>query len=204
MTLKGLTTIGLLLIWHTSQAHVLLTSPVGGEAYAYNQSVTITWQIQVAHTTENWDLYYSTDGGTNWNPLSIDLSAGALSYNWTVPSVTTNQARIKVIQDNVDYDYEDISGDFSISATVSILPKLTENSLSISPNPFNDEAVLTFGYEELNTEINIMNSSGQLVKTIFTHNNKNIPLKKEGFSEGIYYYIIRNEKKVLNGKFVVY
>ena len=95
-------------------AHVELDYPQGGETFNVGQTVNIQWHIAIAHNTLNWDLLYSTDGGSTWEPIQMDLPPGSLSYAWVVPSTVTTQARVSVIQDNSATDYQDESLNFTI------------------------------------------------------------------------------------------
>jgi|GEM_PF-756745 len=99
--------------------HVALDYPVGGETYIQGQTVTIQWHIVAFHQQLNWDLYFSSDGGDNWQPIQLDIPVDSLSYTWLVPAVVTSQGRIKIFQDNVEHDYLDVSGDFSIVPNTS-------------------------------------------------------------------------------------
>lgn len=95
-------------------AHVQLDYPRGGESFVPGQQIVIQWSELVAHNTENWDLYYSIDGGTTWLDLLLDIPVSTQSQTWTIPMELTTQARIRVVQDNVGGDYDDQSGDFII------------------------------------------------------------------------------------------
>ena len=106
-----------LLTFGQLKAHVNLTSPQGGEVFQPGQTVNIQWEIVIQHNTLNWDVYFSGDGGSTWEIIRADLDASLLNYQWTVPQINTTQGRIKIVQDNVEFDYEDISGNFTISST---------------------------------------------------------------------------------------
>jgi hypothetical protein len=84
---------------------------------------TITWHVVIAHDLQNWDLWYSTDSGTNWIPIEMDLppgnpDAGSVhTYDWTVPDTPSDQARVRVRMDNSGTDYYDGSkADFTIAS----------------------------------------------------------------------------------------
>jgi len=110
--------LGVILVLLTSgltlKAHVGIDYPAGGEIYAPGDIAVIQWQIIIAHEQENWDLYYSTNDGIDWNTLILDLPPSDLTYNWVVPISYTGEARIKIVQDNVDVDYEAVSYQFTI------------------------------------------------------------------------------------------
>ncbi|HJW30468.1 MAG TPA: hypothetical protein VJ508_14650, partial [Saprospiraceae bacterium] len=96
------------------RAHVALDYPHGGETFIEGQVVHITWHIVAFHATLNWDLYFSSDGGSTWEPILLDIPHDSLSHTWIVPSTFTSQARVRVIQDNVMQDYYGTSMDFTI------------------------------------------------------------------------------------------
>ena len=105
-------------------AHVRLVSPNGGESLVAGSIVTITWTVQIRHSLQNWDLWYSATGPTGpWIVIEMNLPPGSglpgsiHEYEWVVPAVMTDQGRIRVRMDNVGTNYEDISdGNFSIVA----------------------------------------------------------------------------------------
>lgn len=108
-------TIVLVLMFSANlKAHVELDYPVGGETFVHNQTVTIQWHVAVPHPQLNWDLFYSVDGGVTWDTIQMNIPTDVLSYSWVVPAIETNQARIRIFQDNEDQDYLDISMDFSL------------------------------------------------------------------------------------------
>ncbi len=42
-----------------------LLYPTGGETFNPGDTVLIRWEEIVSHNTQNWDLYFSSDGGSN-------------------------------------------------------------------------------------------------------------------------------------------
>jgi hypothetical protein len=125
-----------------TNAHVQLDYPVGGETFSSGESINIQWTLQISHDQDNWDLYFSTDGGTSWEAIELDIENARLNYRWTVPDLDTDMAKIKIVQDNPGADYIGVSGDFTIQ-TASALED--ENDLyprhivlhENYPNPFN-------------------------------------------------------------------
>ena len=97
------------------KAHVALDYPHGGETFIVGETVTIQWQVLVQHVTLNWDVYFSSDSGMTWDTLQLDISTSQLSYNWVIPDLNISTGRVRVIQDNLDQDYLDISMDFIIA-----------------------------------------------------------------------------------------
>ncbi|MDA8018109.1 MAG: hypothetical protein MPN21_11745 [Thermoanaerobaculia bacterium] len=97
-------------------AHVELDEPNGGEVLVQGTQVEIQWHVAIMHGTENWDLAYSTTGGTGpWTIIAEDLPPGDIttsamhSYLWTVPAEDSDSIRVRVTQDNSGTDYTDMS-----------------------------------------------------------------------------------------------
>ncbi|MEE9293479.1 MAG: DUF4215 domain-containing protein [Phycisphaerae bacterium] len=113
-----------------ARGHVILNDPNGGEALEVGSVSTIEWQIQITHSLQNWDLWYSTTGpGGPWIEIAMDMSPGnpaagsVHSYEWTIPDTPSNQTRVRVRMDNSGADYYDESdGDFTIVPAVPPLP----------------------------------------------------------------------------------
>jgi len=101
------------------KAHVALDYPLGGETFIVNEPLTIQWHVVVPHNTLNWDLFYSPDGGATWDTIQLDIPTSQLSYNWIAPDQPTTQGRVRVIQDNTDQNYLDISMNFTILPNTS-------------------------------------------------------------------------------------
>lgn len=106
------------------KAHVVLDYPVGGETFTQGDTVNVQWHIAIPHDLQNWDLYFSDDGGVSWQVIELDLPPAQLNYLWVVPGIPTTQGRIKIYMDNSGTDYEDQSGDFTI--LVQNVPTLSE------------------------------------------------------------------------------
>jgi plastocyanin len=101
-----------------ARAHVALDYPVGGETFTEGEVIDIQWHIVIPHDLQNWDLYFSQDGGSNWEVIELNLPPDQFNYLWTVPGIQTSQGRIRIYMDNTGPDYEDQSGDF----TINLLP----------------------------------------------------------------------------------
>lgn len=132
--MKGLrvasfTIIILLVGGYAAKAHVVLDYPVGGETFNQGDTVDVQWHIAIQHDLQNWDLYFSDDGGTSWQVIELDLPPAQLNYLWVVPGDPTTQGRIKIYMDNSGTDYEDQSGDFTILAQT--IPTLSEWGMTI-------------------------------------------------------------------------
>jgi hypothetical protein len=70
---------------------VTLTKPNGGEKLVIGQAYTITWE---GFPDKEFTLFLSTDSGKSYGS-EIGKGKGG-SYQWTVPNMPTNNARIKI------------------------------------------------------------------------------------------------------------
>jgi len=124
-------------------AHVGLDYPLGGETFIVGQSIMIHWHIVVPHETVDWDLFLSLDGGVTWDTIQLDIPIDELSYEWDIPGNLTSLARVRIIQDNVEQNYQDNSMDFSIASNTDP-PLLDEpaNDIIIECNPADQEAAI--------------------------------------------------------------
>jgi photosystem II stability/assembly factor-like uncharacterized protein len=62
-----------------------LHSPNGGEIWKSSSERNITWSSE---NISSINLYYSTNGGSNWNIIASNVDASSGSYNWSIPNLT--------------------------------------------------------------------------------------------------------------------
>ncbi|HVG18454.1 MAG TPA: Ser-Thr-rich GPI-anchored membrane family protein [Blastocatellia bacterium] len=79
--------------------------PNGGENLKFGQTFTITWSVPqaLAGQVTGFDLFLSTNGGASFNqpiaflgPGQPALGPNVREFNWVVPAICTNQARVQV------------------------------------------------------------------------------------------------------------
>ncbi len=75
------------------QASLDVTYPNGGEVLVPGATENIRWDSKFV--TGNVQLQYSTDAGNSWINITT-ATASSLSYTWTVPSIQTAKALIRV------------------------------------------------------------------------------------------------------------
>ena len=95
-------------------ANILILEPNGNEEYIANNKIPITWSIKKIYD-KTIDLYYSLDGGINWNEIELGVRNSG-KYNWSIidKSLNCKECKIKV-QSNIDNKIFDVSdGFFSI------------------------------------------------------------------------------------------
>jgi hypothetical protein len=74
-----------------------LTNPVGGEAWVPGEVMRLHWEAY-GNAASTYALDYSTDNGSNWTSIATGISADSRSYSWTVPSVPTATALVRLTQ----------------------------------------------------------------------------------------------------------
>ncbi len=119
-------------------AHVIW--PDGGELIVSGTKQTIEW---VATDTDNneipqIDLYYSVDNGSNYE--FIDSTSDTGFYDWIVPDVETEEAKIKVIAISEDSDQGEAE-----SYDVFEISSANQTVYNFSINAGNDK--YCFGYQ---------------------------------------------------------
>jgi hypothetical protein len=207
-----------LIVVDCTVAHVVLDYPVGGETFVIGDNVNIQWHISISHNQENWDLYFSDDGGANWEAIQLDLHPAQLSYQWIVPQLATEQARIKIYMDNTGGDYDDISADFTIQESTASVKESEEYPQIFAlypnyPNPFNPITLISY---ELSTvsdvQLTIYNLLGQRVKSLVNERQSvgiyqvqwdGRDIKGESVSSGIYLYRLQAGSFIQTRKMVL-
>lgn len=195
---------GLLLAIHAN-AHVNLISPVGGEVFNAGETVNIQWEEVISHNTENWDLFFSGDGGITWNPIELDIAEDSLSYQWVVPDTPTSAGQIRIVMDNVGNDYEDISENFTISSTTSIFEKAEFYNLKVFPNPMTDKAVIIFANPDNEIQSLVLyNTKGQVVRELSSINSDQIIMNRNNLEKGVYFFQLRSKNEIrATGKIII-
>lgn len=89
---------------------IVVSSPNGGESWQVNNPATraITWSA--SGTSSNYNLFYSTNGGTTWTTITTyyyNTSANP-TYTWTIPNSPSTNCLIK-IEDSYNTCKNDLS-----------------------------------------------------------------------------------------------
>ncbi len=81
---------------------VTVEYPFGSETWVPGSTENIRWSAY-GGDANSFTIEYSADNGNTWNTISNNVVSTARSYAWTVPSVATNQALIRVTRNTVNY-----------------------------------------------------------------------------------------------------
>src|SRR5690606_18979155 len=72
---------------------IKIVYPNGGEGFIPGDVNRVFWDAY--GNTSNFDLEYSADNGSSWNPIATVGSTNR-SYTWTVPGGATGLARFRI------------------------------------------------------------------------------------------------------------
>ena len=191
------------------EAHVELTYPEGGDTFYANDTVTITWFQEQAHETLNWELYFSPDGGDNWEVISNNIGVPEREYDWIVPAVETTKGRIRVVQNNQEEDYNDVSSNFTILLPQDIhefQPVLI--NFSLFPNPANERISCSFTLSDReNLTITILDAQGKehqrIADASFAPGEHTIAVPTAHLADGIYYAVVRFRDLTRSKQFLI-
>ncbi|MBE3088448.1 MAG: S-layer homology domain-containing protein, partial [Chloroflexi bacterium] len=119
----------------SSEPRITLIQPKGGETLLAGDSCEIFWTtINSPRLPNQVRIQFSSNGGTDWALVAIAPNNGA--FSWSVPSVRTTQARIRLIWEgsqNLQTIAEDIGDNFTIalrSQELSIQKLATQDSVA--------------------------------------------------------------------------
>lgn len=186
---------------NSSFAHIKLLDPQGGESFVPGEVITISWEEEQTHMAIDFDLYFSSDGGVTWEEIA-SLNVDRLEYTWTVPDIETEQGKIRVIQDNEDMDYIDISPNFRISKT-EIVTAIEDSRdpapfeiLSNYPNPFQSLTTIEFTLPQYShVSLEVYNLQGAKVATltdeVLSAGTYATPWNATGNRPGLYLALVR-------------
>ena len=112
-------------IWDTSaqvfsimQAAALsLTSPAGGEQWRVGEVHNITWtQIGVTELK----IEYSTNNGSSWINIALQVNASLQSYAWTVPNTISSACKVRLTNTANSQIWSANTSNFSILSATSL------------------------------------------------------------------------------------
>lgn len=119
------------LVFDTIPVSTLLTYPLGSERFPAGDELLISWD-SYGNPSNNFTVQYSIDGGANWIDINTNVAADLRQLSWTIPAVTTDQAKIKLIHNGTGI--ESVSDVFTILGvpTVSLASVQCEGYIAIN------------------------------------------------------------------------
>ena len=84
------------------QPSVTVEYPFGTETLVPGQTESVRWSAY-GGDPNTFTLEFSSDGGVSWNTINNSIPATSRSYNWTVPSLVSNNALIRITRNVAGY-----------------------------------------------------------------------------------------------------
>lgn len=102
----------------TTSTGYLVAMPNGGEIFRGGSNTLIVWGTSV---TGNIDIEFTTNNGTNWNPVQSNINASLRNISWTIPNLTatTTQARVRIFQSGNPGNGDQSDSSFQIRPNMS-------------------------------------------------------------------------------------
>lgn len=149
---------------------IALTGPNGGETFPVGSSALITWEADDDVGIDHFDLYYSTDYGASYpETIATGQSGRTYSYNWVIPDVPNESARVRVVARDAAglASYDDSDGDFTISdpgSGVDEAPRTLALRQNI-PNPFNPMTHIAYSIpSRAHVRLTVYDVNGRVVR----------------------------------------
>jgi hypothetical protein len=76
--------------------------PIGNETWVPGETEIIQWE-SYGNPANTFLIEYSTDNGSTWSTINAAVAANLRRLDWTVPSVQTSQALIRVTRNGTGY-----------------------------------------------------------------------------------------------------
>ncbi|MBE9463164.1 S8 family serine peptidase [Dyadobacter subterraneus] len=142
-----------------------ITNPIGKERYAAADSIYVAWD-SFGNSSNDFSVQYSTNDGAQWNPISGNLTANGRQLKWVFPNVSTDKARVKVIQNATGA--ESVSEAFTITGrpVLSLSSVQCEGYAALEWTPISGAS----DYEVMILKGGEMVSAGITSNTSFTFN----------------------------------
>lgn len=147
----------------TSTQALALSAPVGGESWTGGQTHAITWSATNVAVAR---IEFQSASGGPWQYVA-DVPGYLGSYDWTVPYVTTSEARIRV-RDLWDSTPRDSSATFSIDVPLAVgTPGATLQLYQNQPNPFDGSTTIRYALPtETDVTLDVYDVLGHRVATL--------------------------------------
>ncbi|SHJ39314.1 Por secretion system C-terminal sorting domain-containing protein [Tangfeifania diversioriginum] len=169
--------------------------PNGGEELKTEKEINIQWSYE---NVEFIDIYFSSDGGNNWQIIGSNINAVEEIYQWTVPELNSSECMIKITKSGIQDINDSSNGLFTISPNTnsSILNEKKYVLKQNYPNPFTERTTIDFSVpQNSDTELNILNLNGEILKTLIFNRNisgkQSLSLKLNELKTGIYIYELK-------------
>jgi hypothetical protein len=134
----------------------VLSTPLAGSRLQAGSMTHLRWEMPRGVTVQSVDLLQSIDGGSTWS-LIISGQPNTGSYDWIVPNVQTDHAKVAVVlSGSADETGDVVDGVLSVSEAFSIetLAGVEDRGparfalRSVTPNPAQHELRVSFSLHD--------------------------------------------------------
>ena len=134
----------------------VVSAPVAGSHLIAGSVTQVRWEMPDDVTVESVALLHSLDGGATWSLIAHGQPSTG-SYDWTVPNVQTDQAKVAVVlvesADETSYSVDGVmgvSGAFAIAAPVGVGDRGPAQFAlrGVTPNPARHELRVSFSLKD--------------------------------------------------------
>ena len=114
-------------------------------------------------------IEYSSDGGISWKKIDDNVDATALSYEWIIPELESDDCLIRITDNDNNSFIDESNNTFTISlhANVDESKPFEFAMLPNNPNPFNPSTTINFTLPSADfTSLVIYNLMGQKIREL--------------------------------------
>ncbi len=188
---------------------VRLLRPNGGENFIGGDQEIIKWRTFYPPRCDSLSLLFSRDNGRSYEIIASGIPGTDTSSLWSVPNISSDSCRIKIIAYGPGWQYDESDGLFSITPT-----GMEENQrslfppLQIYPNP--NKGVIKIRYslpKREDTRIEICDASGRQIRDFFLPKSKTsgiLELNPSNFPHpnGIYFFRFETKRETYIKKLI--
>jgi NHL repeat-containing protein len=135
-------------------SRAVVLAPPAGSHLAAGSVTQVRWQMPSGFTVESVGLLYSPDGGSTWSLIARG-QPNTGNYDWTVPNVLTDQAKVAVVE-SADETGTIVDGVLGVSETFSIAALVSVGDgapaqfalRGVTPNPARHELQVSFSLRD--------------------------------------------------------
>lgn len=144
------------LVYDVIPVGMKVTAPAGGEALVPGEGTKISWDA-FGYASGTVTIEFSTDGGASWITVASGVNINRYTYTWTVPQVSTAQARVRITKEG--------SGETTTTNPFTIIGQPT---VSLNPVQCDGYINLTWTAATGATDYEVMTLQGDEMKTVAT------------------------------------
>ncbi len=157
----------------------------------------ITWKTANEVNTNNFGVERNNDGNT-WSSIGTVSAKSGINNNYSfvddATAIGKNYYRVKMNDKDGQFKYTPVKG----------VQFLTENTLTIYPNPASNQTVIYFDKVTQAGELTIKSVTGKLVqKSIINPNTNSFSLQTDAMRDGAYIISLQTKEGVATTKLVV-